>query len=296
MLFPEATKTFYKPLGDIMKKLNHIIKTLSLVSVLIAAGCSSGGDNNNGTTPVTPSPTTTVPTAVVPASLNQAAYVSGTSRYEYGHNSISNIPLSGAPLDTDYSRWAMLHDGSSYRLYFFKQGTSDTLYQFAYNAATQTYQYGFNSIDQLTISGIPADADTASISMLHDGSTYRLYMKSLSNPATLYQFAYNTSTQQYIYGYNSIDVLFISMAPADADYSRWAMLHDGSNYRLYIGKAGSVDTMYQFAYNSASADYEYGYNSIGVLSVTGMPAGSIKTDFAMLHDGSNYRFYYGSEL
>ncbi len=73
------------------------------------------------------------------------------------------------------------------------------------------------------------------------------------------------------------------------------MLHDGATYRLYLGKDGNEDAMYQFGYNAGSSDYEYGYKSILQLSLAGTPVGSYTDDFAMLHDGSNYRFYYLAE-
>jgi len=274
-----------------MKNLNTLAKTITLAAALSISACATESDNTNNTG--TGSGTT--PTTVVPTSLNQAAYAGGTV-YDYGHNSVPNIPFTGAPADTDFSRWAMLHDGTTYRLYFFKEGTNDTLYQFGYNAGTQSYEFGFMSISELNITNIPTDADTSSFAMLHDGSVYRLYMRSLTSDTTLYQFGYNSSTQDYEYGHLSIPTLFITMAPVDTDHARWGMLHDGTNYRLYIGKTGEADTMYQFAYNISSSDYEWGYVSIPQLNITDMPADSIKTDFAMLHDGSDYRFYYHSDL
>lgn len=271
-----------------MKTFNTIAKTIVLTSLLSVAACTSepGQDAaSNGNA---------AQILAVPNSLNQAAF--NGSVYDYGYNSIPNIAFSGAPTDVDYSRSAMLHDGSTYRLYFFKQGSNDTLYQFGFNLTTLKYEYGYNSIPTLSITGIPADADTSNFAMLHDGSVYRLYMRSKTNVTTMYQFGYNASTQDYEYGYLSIAQLYITMAPADVDHSRWAMLHDGTYYRLYIGKAGEDDKMYQFAYNSASSDYEWGYKSIPLLAVTDMPSSSIKTDFSMLHDGSDYRFYYKADL
>jgi len=53
--------------------------------------------------------------------------------------------------------------------------------------------------------------------------------------------------------------------------------------------------MYQFGYNPSSIDYEFGFRSISQLSVADTPEGSIKDDFAMLHDGTDYRFYYLAE-
>jgi len=268
-----------------MKNFNITSYIIAIVAVLAVTGCATEEESSN-TSNITSTPT----------SLNQAAYA-GSGFYDFGYNSTPNLPLSGAPADTDFSRSAMLHDDSNYRLYFFKQGTDNTLYQFAYNSSTQSYEFGYNSIDELTITGIPGDADTSSIAMLHDGSTYRLYMRSASNNFTLYQFGYNPATQDYEFGYSSIPVLFITMSPIDADHARWAMAHDGTRYQLYIGKQNVPDTFYQHAYNPSSGDYEYGYSSTrDVLAVINMPADSIKNNFMMLDDGTNNRFYYLSNL
>ena len=224
------------------------------------------------------------------SSLDQAAYVTGSSVYDYGHNSIPNISVTGAPDDTDFTRWAMLHDGSTYRLYFFRANSNAQIYQFGYNPASSAYEFGFNSIPVIDITGAPADADPGSFAMLHDGRTYRLYMRGIDNPQSLYQFGFNSRTSDYEFGFNSIPVINITGAPADANFDGWAMLHDGSNYRLYAFNKSAPESLYQFAYNGST--YAYGFNSINVLTVTDMPDGSHKDDFAMLHDGSNYRFYY----
>lgn len=266
----------------------YLLMSCALVS---ACGGSGGGDalpvdaGGNITTPP--------PAAVTVGSLNQAAYVSGTATYKFGHKSIPNMKIVDAPDDTDYTRSAMLHDGSVYRLYFFKQGTNDTLYQFGFNSSIGAYQFGHQSISVLKLTNIPDDADTSQFAMLHDGTTYRLYLKAKSNAFTMYQFGYNG--QSYQFAHNSIPVLFITGAPADVDHSRWAILHDGSNYRLYLGKQGNEDVMYQFAYHASSSDYEYGYNSIDQLTLVDTPISSYTDDFAMLHDGSDYRFYYLAE-
>ena len=46
-------------------------------------------------------------------SLNQAAYQGGNI-YKFGYRSIPNTKIKNAPVDTDWIRWAMLHDGSTY--------------------------------------------------------------------------------------------------------------------------------------------------------------------------------------
>lgn len=267
-----------------MKNFKKLSQLLALSGVLAMTAC--GG----GSTATEPEPS---PSVVTPKSLNQAAYAGGTV-YDYGFNSIPNIPFINAPIDTDFSRYAMLHDGVTYRLYFFKQGSRDTIYQFGYNPSTQKYEFGFNSISELKLTGIPADADASSFAMLHDGATYRLYLKRLNDKTTMYQFGFNSSSGNYEYGFNSIPELYITLAPNDADLDRWAMLHDGTTYRLYTGKSGESDSLYQFGFNAASSDYEWKFNSIPELQITNMPSDSIKSNFTMLNDGSDYRFYYPS--
>ena len=259
--------------------MNIVIRTV-LISIILVSLVNCGG-GSSGASPESNS-----------ISLNQAAYSGGTT-YDFGFNSISNIPVINAPSDTDFSRYAMLHDGITYRLYFFKDGTHDTIYQFGYNATSGKYEFGFNSIPELKITGMPTDSDTSSFAMLHDGTTYRLYMKSLNSNTTIYQFGFNSLSENYEYGHDSIPELLITLVPSDADLSRWAMLHDGSVYRLYTGKNGAEDTMYQFVFNVVSSDYEWAFNnSIPELQVTNMPTTSIKSNFAMLYDGLDYRFYY----
>ena len=226
-------------------------------------------------------------------SINQAAYVNGTQEYRFGHNSIPNMRITGAPANVGFGRFAMLHDGSTYRAYLPKRGSKDTLYQFGFNRATGRYEYGYNSIKVLKIVGMPADANTNSYAMLHDGRDYRLYMRSRSNPRKIYQAAYKPGTNQYVYGYRSIPAMNITGAPADiTNNRRWAMLHDGKHYRLYIGRKGRANQFYQFAFNPSTNGYQHGYQSIPLLTAKNAPANSKKNAFAMLHDRGAYRYYY----
>ena len=233
----------------------------------------------------------------LPTSLNQAAFNISSGAYEYAHNSIPNIMISDAPADTDRSRSAMLHDNvvngdaGEFRLYFFKKGSNDTFYQFAYNPNTGTYQWGYESIATLKVTGMPSDADSSSFAMLHDGTTYRLYMQSKTTNS-IHQAAFNPTSNDYEYGLNSISQINLTGGPIDTDYSRWAMLHDGSAYRFYAFKAGSTTNFYQFGFNTSTLDYEYGHLSIPELTVVDMPSTSDRNDFSMLHDGSDYRFYF----
>lgn len=90
-----------------MKTFNKSTIALTIIGTLFITACGGGSTEDNST----PTP------QVITKSLNQAAYLTGTI-YEFAFNSIPNIPIINAPRDTDFSRYAMLHDGNTYRLYF----------------------------------------------------------------------------------------------------------------------------------------------------------------------------------
>ena len=224
-------------------------------------------------------------------SVNQGAWIPGTTKYEYGYNSIPNIPITGAPSDTNFVRWAMLHDGSAYRMYFFKGSTADTMYQFAWNGSS--YDFGYNSIPVLTLTGAPADVDASSLAMLHSGNAYHAYLRRLGDPTTLYQFIWVPGTTTYQWAYaNYYPSLPVVGFPDDTDWSRWEMLHDGSAYRIYAFKYGYNDHLLQGSWNASAGQYLYSYNSIPELTLIGYPTNSDVGKSSMLHDGSDYRFYF----
>lgn len=221
-------------------------------------------------------------------SVNQAAYVSGTTVYRFGYHSIPNIPITGAPADTNWRRWSMLHDGSAYRMYFFKGSTNNRLYQFSWNGSS--YAFGHNSIPELTLTNSPSDADASSFSMLHSGSNYHLYLRRLGNPTLLYQYLWVPGTSNYEFGRSpAIPELNVAGFPGDTDWARWSMLHDNSDFRLYAFKLGSNTQFYQGAWNGSV--YQFGHNSIPQLTLEGTPANTNLASMAMLHDNSDYRFY-----
>lgn len=223
--------------------------------------------------------------------LNQGAWIAGTTTYRYGHRSIPQIPITGAPADVNVARFSMLHDGAAYRLYAFRGSTADTLYQFSFDGSS--YAYGHNSIPILTLVGAPADADAGSLSMLHSGGAYHAYLRRLGDPTTLYQFIWVPGTTTYVWGRAPyLPTLRVTGFPVDTDWSRWNMLHDGTDYRIYAGRYGSRNRRLQGAWNAAAGAYQFGYRSIPELELRDYPADSLVGRSAMLHDGTDYRFYY----
>ena len=221
--------------------------------------------------------------------LQQGAWVKGKSVYVKGHNSIAEIRIENAPSNVDWKRSAMLHDGKTYRLYFFKKRSSDTLYQFGFNPQTNSYEYGYKSIPVISIVGKPRRASAKSIAMLHDGKTFRLFMQDVKDPTLLYQFAFNPRQNRYEYGLNSIPKIKVIGMPSNLDPKRWGMLHDGQFYRLYMGKRAS-SAMYQAAFNPSTNQYEYGYKSVPKMKIRKFFKGGM-ADFALLHDRRDFRLY-----
>lgn len=219
----------------------------------------------------------------------QFAYATGTSDYKFGHQSIPKVEITDAPADTNFSRSAMLHDSSKYRLYFFKGSTKDTIYQFVWNGSSYEWGYG-GAVKEVKITGIPEDADCSKFAMLHDGSDYRLYMRKLG-AASIYQFVWTGSSYEFG-ARGAIKEMQIIGFPDDADLFRWEMLFDGRDYRFYCIPCGSNGILYQGAFNGSG--YQYGHKSIPKLNVVGAPEGCDFRDFDMLYDGGNYRLYFKS--
>ena len=235
-------------------------------------------------------------TAFAPAAkavdLLQGAFVRGAQEYQFGYRSIPAIPVNGAPRDADWSRWAMLHDGQVYRLYVFRRGSRDEIYQFGFNRRTETYDWGYRSIPVLRLIGVPRNASTRSFAMLHDGRVYRLYLQDRRDPSLLHQFGFNRRTNDYEYGHQSIPQLRVTGFPRDTDWSRWAMLHDGQDFRFYAFRRNSGREVYQGAYDARDQRYKYRYRSIPVLMMRDFPRYANRSSMAMLHDGTDYRFYF----
>ncbi|MCB9717111.1 MAG: hypothetical protein H6712_24865 [Myxococcales bacterium] len=219
--------------------------------------------------------------------LHQFAWVQGTSNYRYGHHSAPYIGITAGPADTDLSRFAMLHDGSAYRLYCGKTGSGDTLYQFSFDGSS--YAYGHRSAPQLTLTGFPADTDPASFSMSHDGTHYQVWRRRTGDPLTLYRGTFTPGTTSYAYS-SSPASFSVTGFPADTDWARWDTLHDGTQERLFAFKQGSHTKIYQGSLDPATHAFVYGRNSSDMTLLAG-PSNSNSSRSAMLHDGTDYRLY-----
>ncbi len=144
----------------------------------------------------------------------------------------------------------------------------------------------------MRITGIPRNASTRQFAMLHDGSVYRLYLQDRNDFSLLHQFGFNRRTSNYEYGHQSIPQLRVTGFPRDTDWRRWAMLHDGRDFRFYAFRAGSRSEVYQAGYNAGAQQYQFRYRSIPVLNMDGFPHHSNRSSMAMLHDGTDFRFYF----
>jgi hypothetical protein len=156
------------------------------------------------------------------------------SSYAFGHNSIPVITLTNIPADADMSSFAMLHDGSAYRLYVRQLGNPKLLYQAAYVPGTISYEFGYNSIPHIPVTGFPNDTDYGRWGMLFDGSAYRIYFMKLGNNNNLYQGAFNSATNTYEFSFNSISALNLVGAPANNNFASFSMLYGQNNYHCYF--------------------------------------------------------------
>lgn len=247
---------------------------VSLLITLFLSACSSGGGGGDDRS-----------TSYVPK-LYEAIYGAGAYQYTNEYN------ITMAPDDVDWDRWGILHDGADSRLYFMKAGTDNTLYQFALNPLSGDYEYGYNSLTPITLTNIPDDADPSSIAMSNVGvvvsTSYYAHMKSLSMDGRIYTFRFNGSVYAYERSYD------ITGAPADTDWSRWAMLIGDGVSRFYAGSTSDDALIYQFKYNSTTQMYEWGFGgAVASISILYMPADSELSNFSMHSSGvSGYRFYY----
>ena len=245
-----------------------------LSATLLLSACGGGGSGGGGASGSSTSPQY-VPT------LYSADYYMGSYQY------LNESYITGAPADTDWSRMGCLSDGANFRFYFMKKGTSDTLYQFAYNGSSTGYEYGYHSDPEISLTNIPADADSNSLAMAYEGGYYYAYMKSLTVPTRIYSFQFDGSTYAYQRSYN------ITKAPPDTDWSRWTMVYGDGASRFYTGKIGDDSVIYQFQYNLLTQAYEWGYGgAVSTIAVTDMPADSDTSHFCILYSANRYRFYY----
>ena len=255
-------------------------------TALYTVTCTDNGATNTARS----SATVAVTSSASAPNLLQAAYQSTSASYVFGFNSIPSIPIAGAPADTDFSRMAMLHDGSNYRLYALKANSDSQLYGFVFDASNSRYVY--QPGDAARITGTPADADFNSFAMSGDSATSRLYMRSQSQPSLLHRFSRNPASGDFEYGFQTPSTVSVINTSLDSDFTRWAVLFDNNTERLYLGQSGNIDTLYPFAFNGNSGAFEYALNSAAALPITGTPANSDTIRFSMLHDGNDYRFYH----
>lgn len=202
-----------------------------------------------------------------------------TEEYKYSFD--NQISIKNAPNDADWSRWAMLHDGSHYRLYCFKKDTNHTLYQFAFDGVN--YTFGHESISEITLENVPEHVNTTVFAMLHDGKDYRLYLGDKSNSDILHQFEWNSES----YVYKPELTMQIAGLSLDADTDVIAMLHNGEDY-IYYALDVDKDRLHLAVYNSNVHFYE----AINTLPIVNIPQQTNKNSFSMLYSEDGHFLYF----
>ncbi|GAB5526617.1 MAG: hypothetical protein Roseis2KO_44890 [Roseivirga sp.] len=195
----------------------------------------------------------------------------------------NSINIADAPLDCDWSRWGMLDDRKSTRMYCFKKGTPNQLYQFLLTDGAYTFEKDF----LLTIEDLNASLNTDKIAMLSTPNfeevvgiteksqdpdatdpllpipnNYHVYLQEKGKPELLNQFILKDGTQ--CFNSNGITRAWFGLKdfPQDTDWDRWTMTYDSNHYQLslpayvfYAFRKGSNDTIY-FGRYGAHGDQE----------------------------------------
>ncbi len=256
-------------------------RALALLVLLATAaclpGCGGGGGDGDGGGDLLAAERSA-------RTLFQYGYDSSSRAYSFGFSSIASLEILNAPADTDISRFGMAHDGQNYYLFCGRVGTPLSLYSFRYSGS------GYEPTGRIhALVDVPADADLSNFAILHNGQDFRLYLRNRADPTVLHQLVATNALSNFAPRSGVISRLATVAAPADADFSRWAMVHVGGLYRQLVFQRGSHDAVYQFAWNGGA--YEYGHRSVAVVRLVGTPAEALTRKFAVLHDGSRSRLY-----
>lgn len=168
------------------------------------------------------------------------------------------------------------------------------LFQAAFDG--KNYEFGYHSKPTIDIKGAPSDIDWERWSILFDGKMYRLYFMPIGRSDRLYQFGFNYYTEAYEFGHRSTPIIPVVGLPDDANLTSFSILYDSVDYRLYF-KTGVKNRIYQCAYDSAYGNfgaYRFGYHSLREIPVLNAPPNTDWKNWTMLHDGKNYRLYFGN--
>lgn len=191
------------------------------------------------------------------------------------------VDIINAPEDCDWSRWGMLDDRKSTRMYCFKKDMVNQLYQFLFDGKSYQFEKNYS----LTIEGISAEQNTDKIGMLstpnfeevigfNDKETpnapylpipnnYHVYLQKANKPQHIYQFIWKENTAKFMSNGLTRDWFGINDFPDDTDWNRWTMTYDSNHYQLslpayvfYAFKKGSNNELY-FGRYGAKGDQEY---------------------------------------
>ena len=131
----------------------------------------------------------------------------------------------------------------------------------------------FALTETIALTGGPANTDWSRWGLLHDDDYDRLYFLPTDAADAVYQFALNTSTGAFEYGYESLEVIDIVGTPAAADPSGgFGMAHGDFTYALYMLDANH-ETAFGFGFEGGRQVYEHGYDAPATIAIDGAPEG-----------------------
>lgn len=214
-------------------------------------------------------------------SIIQAIKTADPLRFKVTDN---NTSIAGAPVDCDWSRWGMLDDRKSARMYCFKKGSPNQMYQFLLTDGAYKFEKDF----LLTIEDLSSGLNTDKIAMLSTPNfeevvgikerqadpeatapllpipnNYHVYMQKSGKPDLICQFILKAGTRSFNPNGITRDWFGLKDFPADTDWNRWCMTYDSNHYQLslpayvfYAFKKGSNSELY-FGRYGAKGDQAY---------------------------------------
>lgn len=146
----------------------------------------------------------------------------------------------------------------------------------------------FEVTDAFALSSGPADIDWSTFGLLDDGGLQRLYFLS-ADGASVYQFGFNSGSDTFEFGFESIDNLPLVGIPGEANTSSFGMAYAGG-YALYM-LSDDQRTAYGFGYDGALDVYSHGFDAPGSTSIVGAPEGVDWSGWAVAGNGGSTTLY-----
>ena len=161
-------------------------------------------------------------------SVYQFGFNGGSDTFEFGFESIDNLPLVGTPGDADASSFGMAYAGG-YALYMLSDDRR-TAYGFGYDGGLDVYSHGFDVPGSTSIEGAPDGVDWNGWAIAGSGSSTTLYAFASEDHDALVQFERSGNAFALVDAQLNLDLAGLEGSPS----TDFAVVRDGASTRLYF--------------------------------------------------------------